>query len=120
MFKVRKFLKSVRESTTVDEFSELLKSVNRPLPKEETLKIYKDLKNNKNVRKNVSIIFNYKCTEKEAYRREFNKPCPHCGNNENMDSIVLDIIEEKGVYKLKMVCSKCGETYITKGNKVRK
>ena len=120
MFKALKFLSRVKKINSVEEFSSLLKTYNRVLPKAETEAVFKELKEGKNLRKNLSNIFECKCSEKEAYRREFNKPCPHCGCNENMDSVVLDIVEENGIYKLKMVCSKCHKTYLSEGSRVRK
>mgnify|MGYP003320034600 CR=1 FL=1 len=120
MFKVLKFLSEIKKIDSVSEFSLLLKKYNRILPKAETEAVFKELKEHKNLRKNISNIFEFKCSEKEAYRREFNKPCPYCGENENMDSVVLDIIEKNNIYKLKKICCKCHKTYVSEGSKVRK
>ena len=102
MFRTIKFKFKFKKMENVNEFSKFLYSINRPLTPDETAKIFNELKSHKNVRKNIGIILSKKCSEKEAYRREFNKPCPYCGNLEPMDGVVLDIIEDKNVYKLKI------------------
>lgn len=120
MFEIVKFKINFKKMKNIDDFSVFLNSINRPLTVDEKTNIFNELKEHKNVRKNIGIIFSKRCSEKEAYRREFNKPCPYCGNLEPMDAVVYDVIEENDVYKLKIKCPKCSKTYISEGSKIKK